>query len=50
MVKGPGKFTISFEPRNGEKMTTLVYDFQGEGGVVMGMYNTDEVRHVMLWF
>ncbi|XP_046839142.1 isocitrate dehydrogenase [NADP]-like [Xenia sp. Carnegie-2017] len=42
VVRGPGKFTISFEPENGEKKTTVVYDFKGDGGVMMGMYNTDE--------
>ena len=45
-MRGPGKFTISFEPENGEKKTTVVYDFTGEGGVMMGMYNTDEVKPV----
>jgi isocitrate dehydrogenase len=44
VVRGAGKFTISFEPENGDKKTTVVYDFTGEGGVMMGMYNTDEVR------
>ncbi|XP_028399162.1 isocitrate dehydrogenase [NADP]-like [Dendronephthya gigantea] len=42
VVRGPGKFTIAFEPENGDKKTTVVYDFTGEGGVMMGMYNTDE--------
>ncbi|CAB4023330.1 isocitrate dehydrogenase [NADP] cytoplasmic-like, partial [Paramuricea clavata] len=42
VVRGAGKFTISFEPVNGDKKTTVVYDFTGEGGVMMGMYNTDE--------
>ena len=44
VVRGAGKFTISFEPVNGDKKTTVVYDFTGEGGVMMGMYNTDEVQ------
>lgn len=43
MVNGPGKFSISFEPENGGIKSTVVYNFTGEGGVMMGMYNTDEV-------
>ena len=49
VVRGPGKFTISFEPENGEKKTTVVYDFKGDGGVMMGMYNTDEVSYFHLF-
>lgn len=48
VVRGPGKFSISFEPANGEKKSTVVYDFAGEGGVIMGMYNTDEVG-ILTW-
>jgi len=42
VVKGPGKFEISFTPEGGEKQVTEVFNFKGEGGCVMGMYNTDE--------
>lgn len=43
VVKGPGKFEISFTPANGDKKITVdVFNFKGTGGVIMGMYNTDE--------
>ena len=42
VIKGKGKFTMSFEPENGEKVTWDVYNFEGDGGVAMSMYNTDE--------
>jgi len=42
VVKGPGKFEISFTPVGGEKTTVDVFDFKGAGGCLMGMYNTDE--------
>eukprot|EP01087_Luapelamoeba_hula_P011634 TRINITY_DN317_c0_g1_i1.p1 TRINITY_DN317_c0_g1~~TRINITY_DN317_c0_g1_i1.p1 ORF type:complete len:455 (+),score=84.52 TRINITY_DN317_c0_g1_i1:94-1458(+) len=42
VVTKPGKFEIVFTPRDGSKPTSLpVYDFEG-GGVLTGMYNTDE--------
>ena len=44
MLDRPGKVEISFKPHDGsEKRTYEVFDFQDEGGVTMGMYNTDEV-------
>ncbi len=42
VVKGKGKLTISFEGDNGEKQQYEVYNYTGEGGVAMAMYNTDE--------
>lgn len=42
-VKGKGKLTLTFTPADGgEPVTHEVYDYQGEGGVAMGMYNTTE--------
>jgi len=42
LVKGKGKLTMTFHPENGEAQTHTVYDFNGEGGVAMAMYNTEE--------
>jgi isocitrate dehydrogenase len=42
VIKGKGKLTMSFEPENGETVTWDVYNFEGDGGVAMSMYNTDE--------
>ncbi len=42
VIKGKGKLTIKFEGEDGSVMEHEVYDFQGDGGVAMGMYNTDE--------
>jgi len=43
VVKGAGKFEIQFTPKDGgEKTTVDVFDFEGSGGCIMGMYNTDE--------
>src|SRR5699024_4845238 len=41
VTKGPGKFTMTFTPENGEPETYEVFDFKGDG-VAMSMYNTDE--------
>eukprot|EP01060_Flectonema_neradi_P021539 TRINITY_DN2925_c0_g2_i1.p1 TRINITY_DN2925_c0_g2~~TRINITY_DN2925_c0_g2_i1.p1 ORF type:complete len:441 (+),score=114.02 TRINITY_DN2925_c0_g2_i1:72-1325(+) len=41
-VEGPGEFTLSWKPKNGPVQTHKVFDFKGDGGVVLGMYNTDE--------
>lgn len=42
VVKKPGKFQIVFSPEDGsEKQVYDVFDFP-DGGVVLGMYNTDE--------
>ncbi len=43
VIKGKGKLTLTFTPEDGgEASTWEVYNFQGEGGVAMSMYNTDE--------
>lgn len=43
VIKGKGKLTMSFTPEDGgETKTWEVYNFEGEGGVAMSMYNTDE--------
>ena len=42
VIKGKGKFTMTFTPEGGgEAQTWEVYDFKGDG-VAMSMYNTDE--------
>ena len=41
VVPGPGKFQMVFDGADG-KTTLDVYEFKA-GGVMMGMYNTDEV-------
>src|SRR5688500_15016570 len=40
--KGKRKLKISFEGENGEKQEYEVYNYTGEGGVALAMYNTDE--------
>eukprot|EP00899_Mesostigma_viride_P024789 jgi/Mesvir1/5495/Mv15540-RA.1 len=43
VIKGAGKFKVVFEPKDGSAPVVHdVFDFTGEGGVIMGMYNTDE--------
>jgi len=43
VVPGPGKLTISFQPsKGGEKIEHEIFEFKGDGGVAIGMYNTDE--------
>jgi len=42
VIKGPGKFTLSYEPADGSgKQEYTVFNFKGPG-VALGMYNTDE--------
>ena len=41
-IPGKGKLTMTFVPEDGGDRARSVYDFEGEGGVAMGMYNTDE--------
>jgi isocitrate dehydrogenase len=42
VIKGKGKFTMTFTPEDGsEPKTWEVYDFKGDG-VALSMYNTDE--------
>eukprot|EP00245_Coleochaete_scutata_P006382 TRINITY_DN2080_c0_g1_i1.p1 TRINITY_DN2080_c0_g1~~TRINITY_DN2080_c0_g1_i1.p1 ORF type:complete len:477 (+),score=110.03 TRINITY_DN2080_c0_g1_i1:188-1432(+) len=43
VLKGPGKLTLVFVPEGKtEKVELDVYDFKGDGGVALAMYNTDE--------
>tara|TARA_B100001939_G_scaffold69414_2_gene57879 strand:+ start:266 stop:1492 length:1227 start_codon:yes stop_codon:yes gene_type:complete len=42
VIQGKGKLTMTFTPENGEEVSWEVYQFEGEGGVAMSMYNTDE--------
>lgn len=43
VIQGKGKLTMSFTPEGGgETKTWEVYQFEGDGGVAMSMYNTDE--------
>ena len=42
VVKGKGKLKIIFEGENGEKQEYEVFNYTGEGGVALAMYNTDE--------
>lgn len=42
-VEGKGKLTLTFTPENGgAPQVHEVYNYQGTGGVAMGMFNTDE--------
>lgn len=41
-INEPGKFKIVYEGKNGEKKEWEVFNFEGKGGVGLGMYNTDE--------
>lgn len=41
VTKGEGKLTITFEGKNGEKISHEVYNFKGDG-VALAMYNTDD--------
>lgn len=48
VAPGPGKLQLVFTPADGEKATVMdVYDFKGPG-VAMSMYNTDEVRDIIV--
>ena len=43
VIKGKGKLTMSFIPEGGGEATEWeVFNFEGDGGVAMSMYNTDE--------
>ncbi|KAL6066017.1 Isocitrate dehydrogenase [NADP] [Balamuthia mandrillaris] len=43
VVKGKGKFQLVFTPEDGSPQQVYnVFDFPEDGGVAMGMYNTDE--------
>jgi isocitrate dehydrogenase len=42
-IEGKGKLTLTFTPEDGGEATThTVYNYEGEGGVAMAMYNTTE--------
>lgn len=41
-IKGKGKLSITFENENGERDEQLIHQFDGDGGVALGMFNTDE--------
>jgi isocitrate dehydrogenase len=42
VINGKGKLTMTFTTENGEEVSWEVYQFEGQGGVAMSMYNTDE--------
>ncbi len=42
VIQGKGKLTMTFTAENGEEVSWEVYQFEGQGGVAMSMYNTDE--------
>ena len=43
VIKGKGKLTMTFIPEGGGESTEWeVFNFEGDGGVAMSMYNTDE--------
>ncbi|XP_031573931.1 isocitrate dehydrogenase [NADP] cytoplasmic-like [Actinia tenebrosa] len=43
VVPGPGKATMTYTPEDGSKpVEYVVHDFKNGGGVLMGMFNTDE--------
>ncbi|KAK7154141.1 hypothetical protein R3I94_007492 [Phoxinus phoxinus] len=42
VVPGPGTVEMTYTPKNGgETLKFVVHDFEGTGGVALGMYNTD---------
>ncbi|KAF4653429.1 Isocitrate dehydrogenase [NADP], mitochondrial precursor (Oxalosuccinate decarboxylase) [Perkinsus olseni] len=46
VVKGAGKFTMTFTPDDGsEPVNVDVFHFGEDGGVIQGMYNTDKSIH-----
>ncbi len=47
VAPGPGKLQLIYTPTNGKPIDLRVYDFTGPG-VAMAMYNTDEVRLVIV--
>jgi len=42
VLHGPGKFECSFTDAAGNKKSWEVFEFKGQGGVGLAMYNTDE--------
>lgn len=41
-VKGKGSLTLTFTPEGGEPQTHTVFNYGPDGGVAMGMFNTNE--------
>jgi len=41
-VPGPGQLSIVFKGADGKEINRVIHDFKGDGGVAMGMFNTDE--------
>ena len=44
VAPGPGKAELVFTPVTGQEVRLPMFEFKKGGGVLMGMYNTDEVR------
>ena len=42
VIKGKGTLRMTFTPEDGQEVSWEVYQFEGQGGVAMSMYNTDE--------
>uniref|UniRef100_A0A3Q2XZE2 Isocitrate dehydrogenase (NADP(+)) 1 n=1 Tax=Hippocampus comes TaxID=109280 RepID=A0A3Q2XZE2_HIPCM len=42
VVPGPGKVEMIYTPVSGEQVKFVVHNFEGTGGVALGMYNTDK--------
>uniref|UniRef100_A0A665VQ16 Isocitrate dehydrogenase [NADP] n=2 Tax=Echeneis naucrates TaxID=173247 RepID=A0A665VQ16_ECHNA len=42
VVPGPGKVEMTYTPASGEPVKFVVHEFEGTGGVALGMYNTDK--------
>uniref|UniRef100_A0A671YIS4 isocitrate dehydrogenase (NADP(+)) n=1 Tax=Sparus aurata TaxID=8175 RepID=A0A671YIS4_SPAAU len=42
VVPGPGKVEMTYTPTNGKPVKYVIHEFEGTGGVAMGMYNTDK--------
>ncbi|KAK3568981.1 hypothetical protein QTP86_021389 [Hemibagrus guttatus] len=43
VVPGPGRVEMTYTPKDGGKpLNFVIHDFEGTGGVALGMYNTDK--------
>ncbi|KAG9348703.1 hypothetical protein JZ751_029020 [Albula glossodonta] len=42
VVPGPGRVEMTYTPKSGDPVTYVIHDFEGTGGVALGMYNTDQ--------
>ncbi len=53
VVPGVGKAELVYTAAGGKEQRMQLFDFKEGGGVIMGMYNTDEVCHhihnLLLW-